>query len=141
MLNLFTSSKSLPVRRCLAFLSTVFICATIQAQGPSPKVDPYNVPSEVDTCLKPFPELTLNGEINPFYLTGDFDGDGKLDFAVQVSRKEAKGILFCLSTQKNPLLVGAGAGLIRRSRPDRWAWRNCMAEADGGSRAGRPSTS
>jgi hypothetical protein len=125
MLNLFTSSKSLPVRRCLAFLSTVFICATIQAQEPSPKVDPYNVPSEVDTCLKPFPELTLNGEINPFYLTGDFDGDGKLDFAVQVSRKEAKGILFCLSTQKNPLLVGAGSGLVWPStepwRFDAWS--------------------
>src|ERR1035438_3400218 len=49
MLNLFTSSKSLPVRRCLAFLSTVFICATIQAQEPSPNSPWWNQLISYDT--------------------------------------------------------------------------------------------
>jgi len=83
-------------------------------------VDEYNVPEEIDTCLKNSPGLAINGEMNPFYLTGDFDGDGKLDFAVQVVRGESKGILVCLSSRKTPLIVGAGSSLIW---PSAQKWR------------------
>jgi hypothetical protein len=88
-------------------------------------VDEYNVPKEIDTCVKSSPGLTINGEINPFYLSGDFDGDGKLDFAVQVVGSGTKGVLICLSSQKAPMLVGAGSSLVwpstQKWRFDAWS--------------------
>ena len=83
-------------------------------------VDEYNVPSEVNVCLKNASGLTINGDINPFYLSGDFDGDGKLDFAVQVIRGGSRGILICLSTQGIPSIVGAGSSIIWPSAEE---WR------------------
>ena len=88
-------------------------------------VDEYNVPKEIETCLKNSPGLAINGDMNPFYLTGDFDGDGKLDFAVQVVRGESKGILVCLSSRKTPVIVGAGSSLLwpsaQKWRFDAWS--------------------
>ena len=63
-------------------------------------VDEYNVPREVNVCVKNTSGLAINGDINPFYLSADFDGDGKLDFAVQVIGGGSRGILICLSTQR-----------------------------------------
>ena len=65
-------------------------------------------------------KLTLNGQINPFYLSGDFDGDGKLDFAIQVERSGSRGILICLSSRKMSMLVGAGSSLVWPSNQE---WR------------------
>ena len=98
---------------------------TAWAQMGKSSVDEYNVPKEIDVCIKSFPGLTIGGEINPFYLSGDFDGDGKLDFAVQVVRSEQRGLLICLSSRKSPLLVGAGSSLVwpstQKWRFDAWS--------------------
>ncbi|MCU1297430.1 MAG: hypothetical protein JWO91_1708 [Acidobacteriaceae bacterium] len=98
---------------CLLF-SMAVMCATVQslAQTNAKEVDEYNVPKEIDVCVKNTPGTSTDGELNPFYLTGDFDGDGKLDFAVQVIRWNSKGILICLSKQKNPILVGAKSSVL-----------------------------
>ncbi|MBZ5537677.1 MAG: hypothetical protein LAO31_17100 [Acidobacteriia bacterium] len=90
------------------------------AQGGGSSVDEYNIPKEVETCVKESLGLTINGDMNPFYLSADFDGDGKLDFAVQVTRSDTKGILICLSSQKAPLTVGAGSSLVW---PSNQKWR------------------
>ncbi len=110
----------------LSLASLVVITAAIAlgAQAGS-GVDEYNVPTKVESCLKNSSGLAINGEINPFYLSGDFDGDGRLDFAVQVLRGKAKGILVCLSSRKTPLIVGAGSSLIwpasEKWRFDAWS--------------------
>ena len=104
------SMKSQRVAR-LALLVTVLILVTSHAKGEA-SVDEYNVPGEIERCVKSSPGVVISGEINPFYLSGDFDGDGKLDFAVQVSHSKLKGVLICLSSRKLPLLVGAGSSLI-----------------------------
>ena len=36
---------------------------------------PYNVPDGLSACLKARPELEINTSINPYYISGDFDGD------------------------------------------------------------------
>jgi hypothetical protein len=82
------------------------------AQEQQNQVDEYNVPKEVEDCLKKRPDLKISGQINPFYLSGDLDGDGKLDFAIQVDRSGKRGIAVCLSSQKKPLVVGAGSSLV-----------------------------
>jgi hypothetical protein len=97
----------------------------VVAQTGQSSVDEYNVPKEIETCIRMIPGVTINGDINPFYLSGDFDGDGKLDFAVQVAREGSKGVLICLSSRKIPLLVGAGSSTIwpasQKWRFDAWS--------------------
>jgi hypothetical protein len=107
------------VVRLVFILLTLTGALPIMAQG-KPTVDEYNVPGEVDDCVKKMPGVSIDGGINPFYLSGDFDGDGKLDIAVQVVRAKARGILICLSTQKAPLLVGAGSSTIWPAKEE---WR------------------
>jgi hypothetical protein len=109
-----------------------------QQTSPSP-IDEYNVPNEIDSCIKNLPGTIINGDMNPFYLSADFDGDGKLDFAVQVTRSGSKGILFCLTSQKVPLLVGAGSSLVWPST-EKWrfnAWSVVPKESTSVSRPAR----
>ena len=127
---------SAPITLCAGML----LSFPLRAQTSAP-VDEYNIPQEVNSCLKEVSGLTLSGEMNPFYLTGDFDGDGKLDFAVQVVRGESKGILFCLSSQRIPLLVGAGSSVVWPST-QKWrfdAWSIVPKESKAVSRPAKAS--
>ena len=73
---------------------------------------PYNVPDGITACLKARPELKVNTSINPYYISGDFDGDGFTDIAVQVktSNDQRQGILLCLA-KRDSTLVGAAEPL------------------------------
>jgi hypothetical protein len=72
-------------------------------------VNEFNVPDELRECLRSESQLQINGRINPFYLSGDFDGDGITDFAVQVKsvKGEHPGVLFCFANGKRSIW-GAG---------------------------------
>jgi hypothetical protein len=58
--------------------------------------------------------------VNPYYLRGDFDGDGKPDYAVAV--REAKGgklrVLVCATKAGSALLGGEGPGKPFSDMPD-----------------------
>src|SRR5262249_40681465 len=88
-------------------LILVFIGATASAQ-----VDEYNLPSAVQQCLnnEQQNDLVLSGRINPFFLRGDFNGDGKMDFAVLVVQRVTgkQGIAICLTGERSPIVIGAG---------------------------------
>ncbi|HET9791076.1 MAG TPA: hypothetical protein VFR08_07225 [Candidatus Angelobacter sp.] len=104
--------KSHIVASLFVLLSASFALHPPYDQSVRVPVDTYNVPNEIDACMKRLPGLIINGEMNPFYLSADFDGDGRLDFAIQVTRTEMKGIAVCLSSQKAPIVLGAGSSLI-----------------------------
>lgn len=72
-------------------------------------INPENVPDEVRACLRASPEIEINGGINPFLISGDYDGDGLTDFAVQVRTKkdQHQGVLICFAKDV-AVLVGAG---------------------------------
>ncbi|RNI31600.1 hypothetical protein EFB08_03535 [Rufibacter latericius] len=56
-------------------------------------------------------EYTLNPNLNPFYLSGNFDGDGSTDYAVflQSKRSQKPAIAFVLgAVPTNPILMGEG---------------------------------
>src|SRR4051812_38794620 len=46
----------------------------------------------VDEERKLYLRYDIDTKINPFFLTGDFDGDGRLDIAVRVREKKSKKI-------------------------------------------------
>jgi hypothetical protein len=52
----------------------------------------------------------LSTRINPYFLQGDFNGDGRLDVAVLVERKATaqQGIAILHAGSMNPIVVGAG---------------------------------
>jgi len=75
-------------------------------------VSVFNIPKEVDRCMDALRgDYKISGRINPFYLRGDFLGDGKSEFAVLVysSLKQEKGIAFCGPGFAKPTILGAGS--------------------------------
>ncbi len=68
-----------------------------------------SVPKEVSACMRDYGRsLTVTGKLNPFYLRGDFDGDGQVDHAIAVSAHKAAGVLVC-SSRGRRFLLGAGS--------------------------------
>lgn len=64
--------------------------------------------------------------INPYYLRGDFDGDGISDHAVLVrtSEGDAQGVLFCPGSKtKRAIVLGAGQSFHRMTDLTFGAWR------------------
>jgi hypothetical protein len=81
----------------IAIISLLGMIAS--AQDKTPSVNPYNVPDEVRACLRQHPDVHINADVNPFIVSGKFDGDDVTDFAIQVTNeKGARGVLFCLSS-------------------------------------------
>ena len=77
------------------------------------EVETENIPGQILQIVElgAFAQLyAADGSINPFYLRGDFDGDGKPDYAIRVkSRTGAKsGIAIWLSSQARFAILGAG---------------------------------
>jgi hypothetical protein len=66
--------------------------------------------------------VALSDRLNPYYLQGDFDGDGKLDLAVLVRGSESgkAGILVVFQGRSESVLLGAGVEL--GSGGDDFSW-------------------
>jgi hypothetical protein len=79
----------------------------------SQQVEPENVPHEVAEAvgLGSFAHTyKIDGTMNPFYLRGDFDGDGRPDYAIRIRSKvgNSSGIAIWLSSLKTLHILGAG---------------------------------
>jgi len=77
------------------------------------QVNLENTPSAIATSfvLGPLSKLyEIDGSINPFYLRGDFDGDGRPDYAVRIRsiQNHKIGIAIWLTSRKNFVILGAG---------------------------------
>lgn len=76
-------------------------------------VQPYSLPEWAHTLAGRqglADSLALAAQLNPFYQSGDFDGDGQLDVAVLVSRRATGeiGILLLHAGTGQSVLLGAG---------------------------------
>jgi hypothetical protein len=95
------------------FLWAVILLCTLPRAAWAQQIDLENVPQDVlmQFADGPFAETySISGRINPFYLRGDFDGDGKPDYAVLVASKKdhSSGIAIWLSSKAKILVLGAG---------------------------------
>ena len=73
-----------------------------------------NLPPSVAEALAKFPQTAdyaLSARINPFYVRGNFDGDGSVDTAILVVEKASgkQGIAFIL--ERGIEIVGAGKAI------------------------------
>lgn len=78
----------------------------------------WSLPDAVDTQFKSariFEKYKLSERLNPFYLRGDFDGDGKPDYAVLAVEKSSgkTALVVCLSTVKAVRILGPGGVKVR----------------------------
>jgi len=81
---------------------------------------PWNIPEPLRPVIDA-PAFKAAFEIgtwlNPFYLRGDFDGDGSLDYAILVKRRSdsKKGIAIWLSGKSSSGIIVLGAGTKARA--------------------------
>jgi hypothetical protein len=97
----------------MKILSGILLLLTIQGQLPPVELD--NVPTLISKCLQTKADrLEISRRMNPFYLRGDFNGDGRLDYVVLVQERksEKQGFAFCFAgANKRPHIVGAGIAI------------------------------
>jgi hypothetical protein len=75
-------------------------------------VSDFNIPKEVRGCLTSAgSRYRVSGRINPFYLRGDFRGDGKIDVAILLTAIATgeKGVVVCGTGFAKSILLGAGS--------------------------------
>ena len=70
-------------------------------------------------------KFTINKNLNPVWLIGDFDGDQKPDYALSISEITTgkKGILIYHPHKKNCFIIGAGKALSNKPSDD-YSWVN-----------------
>ena len=87
--------------------------ASLAQEAPTERLARMSLPRWVDSVVGP---LLLQGKyglglrLNPFFQTGDFDGDGRADVAVFVldSARGKEGILMLRRSSPQPLVLGGG---------------------------------
>jgi hypothetical protein len=101
--------------RVLTTAVLFLVSATAYAQTNGAFVDEYNVPTALQKCMqsKAVSDLQMTNRVNPFFLRGDFDGDGKLDYAVLVTQRTTgkQGIVICVTGRSIPAVISAGRSL------------------------------
>ena len=85
--------------------------ATLATAAPTFTIDLNALPEAVASRIHALGDkYVIDHRINPFYLRGDFDGDGRVDYAVLLSERRTgkRGFVVLLSSQPRPQLLGAG---------------------------------
>jgi hypothetical protein len=94
-------------------LSAIFLALSVLQAKPQ-DVLTENIPDEILPIIGQghfADSYNLDGSLNPFYLRGDFDGDGKTDYAVRIKSRAGRvaGIAIWLSSKREFVVLGAGA--------------------------------
>jgi hypothetical protein len=99
------------------------LTAVVSLCGQNNHVSEYNVPDTVRECLHSLDDVyKVSGRINPFYLRGDFDGDGTADYAVLVVKGLQKGVVICRGDPPKAAVLGAGSPFQGTKDLDFDAW-------------------
>lgn len=105
------------VRGAAAFLVGIPLLTSVSFAAGSADLDYVtgaSLPPQIAEALGKYPQsasYTLTARLNPYYVQGDFDGDGKTDTAILVVQKASgkHGIAFILD--RGVRVVGAGKSI------------------------------
>jgi hypothetical protein len=102
------------LRHLVAILSLgLFVCPELLARkerGHAPKCDEkIQLPNAALAALKKAPDVAVSCRLKPSLIEGDFDGDGKPDYAVLVTQREQNNRGFLIAFGNGQRVV-AGAG-------------------------------
>ncbi|MCE5306305.1 MAG: hypothetical protein LLG20_01560 [Acidobacteriales bacterium] len=91
-----------------------WLLLTAVPQYKTAPIDLENVPCRVRDCLTSLgPGYQITKRLNPFYVQGDFDGNGAADYAVSItelkSHKEGFVVCFSASPLKSEVLAAGRA--------------------------------
>ena len=93
----------------------ILLLATLAfASSPRPEPDEWNIPEAVShrAARDLAPTYRLVAHLNPFYLRADFDGDGRVDYALLIEQKSSGKVgiaVFFNKRSGRPLqILGAG---------------------------------
>ena len=91
-----------------------FLAASVSAQTPDAATQLYNVPEIIERAISKGPlakDYEVSFHLNPFYLRGDFNGDGEVDVAVLVKQRSTGklGIAIIHGGTSKVAILGAGA--------------------------------
>ena len=131
------------------FLPALVIVSLFGSHLGGQEIEPENIPGDVHQAVESgrFAEsYKLDGTMNPFYLRGDFDGDGKIDYALWIKAKAggATGIAIWLSSLHRFIILGAGspfkfAGSTESNFDNLNVWQVCgKRSVEQGGEAGPP---
>jgi hypothetical protein len=100
-------------------LSSLFIIVCLEGAAAA-----ADIPDAISACLaKAGSGYEVSHKVTPPYLRGDFDGDGKPDYAVVVARDGAQGVALCRGSAAPPIVLGAGTSFNHMKNLDFRAWR------------------
>ncbi|HWG48084.1 MAG TPA: hypothetical protein VN669_00240 [Candidatus Acidoferrales bacterium] len=104
----------------LAVVATCMAAAPLSHFSQSDVPPDWNIPRPVWERLdkeKLLSTYEISTKLNPFYLRGDFDGDGKPDYAVLITNRATKilGIAILRSRAQHVDILGAGGIRLRRA--------------------------
>ena len=86
------------------------------APSPGGVAQLHDIPEAVERAIRNGPlakEYDVSFHVNPFYLCGDFNGDGKIDVAILVKQRSSGklGIAIIHSEKDKVTILGAGVGI------------------------------
>jgi hypothetical protein len=88
----------------------------VRSPGPDATAHPHDIPEVINRAVTNgflAKEYELSFHMNPFYLSGDFNGDGKTDIAVLVKQRstEKLGVAIINSAIDKVTVLGAGTSI------------------------------
>ena len=111
------------MRRHIHVFFGLLLCGALLGTGSDVTV--FNIPKEVQACLAlTGSRYKVSGRINPFYVRGDFKGDGKMSYAVLITTGDAgeRGIAICGGAPSKITILGAGSVFHEMRDLDFDAW-------------------
>lgn len=100
-----------PLHRVMAAVAATFLCSQTVAAADRDDIDfvtGSSLPPEIWEALGKGSSYAVAARINPFYLQGDFDGDGRRDTAVLVKERATGKIGFAVVFAGGKVRIAGG---------------------------------